>query len=75
MKASSQIWVGEGHNYLGKEESPINNFWYLDGELGFWGMGSFGSLVMELGNSEENFGIVELGLDKQEGVLGSSTVR
>ena len=34
-----------------------------------------GSLVMEIGNLEGNFGIVEVGLDKQEGVLGSSTAR
>ena len=34
-----------------------------------------GSLVMELGNLEGNFGIVEVGLDKQEGVLSSSTAR
>ena len=38
-------------------------------------MDLFSSLAMELGNSEMNFGIVELGLDKQEGALCSSTAR
>ena len=75
MKDSSQIWVGEGHNCLVEDEAPVDNFWYLDGELGFWDMDLFGSLAMELGNSEEDFGIVELGLDKQEQVLSSSTAR
>ena len=75
MKASSQIWVGKGHYCLVKEDVPVDNFWYLDGELGFWDIDLFDNLVMELGNLEENFCIVELGLDKQEGVLGSLTVR
>ena len=38
-------------------------------------MDLFGNLAMDLGNSKENFGIVELGFDEQEGVLGSSTAR
>ena len=38
-------------------------------------MDSFGNLAMELGNLNENFGIVDLGLDKREGVLFSSTAR
>ena len=75
MKAFSQIWVAEGHNCLVKEEAPVDNFRYLDEELGFWDMDLSGSLVMELGNLEGNFGIVEVGLDKQEGVLSSSTAR
>ena len=75
MKASSQIWVGKGHYCLVKEDVPVDNFWYLDEELGFCDMDLFGNLEMDLGNSEENFGIVELGFDEQEGVLGSSTVR
>ena len=69
MKASSRIWVGEGYNCLVEEESPVDNFWYLDGELGLWDMDVFCSLAMDLGNSEGNFCIVELGLDKQEGCL------
>ena len=75
MKASSQIWVGEGHNVVVEEEEPVDNFWNFDGELGFWDMDLFGSLAMDLGNSEEEFCTVELGLDKEERVLDSLTVR
>ena len=75
MKASSQIWVGEGHNCLVEEEAPDDNLWYLDGEMSLWDMDLFGNLAMDLGNLEWNFGIMELGLDKKEGVLGSSVVR
>ena len=64
MKASSQIWVEEDHNFLVEKETPVDNFWYLDGELGLWDMDVFCSLAMDLGNSEGNFCIVELGLDK-----------
>ena len=70
----SNIWVREGHNFLVEEEAPVDNLWYLEEELVSWNMDLFGNLSMELGNSEEDFGIVELGLDKQDGVLGSSTV-
>ena len=73
MKSSSQIYIGEGHNCLVEEEALIDNFWYLDGKLGFWDIDFFGNLAMEIGNSEEDFGTVKLGLDKQEGVLGRST--
>ena len=75
MKASSQIWVEEGHNSLVEEEVHVDKLWYLEGELGFWNMDLFGNLVMGLGNSEVDFVKVDLGLDKQERVLGSSTVR
>ena len=37
-------------------------------------MGLFGNLAMELGNSEGDFCIMDPGLDKWAGVLGSSTV-
>ena len=37
-------------------------------------MGLFGNLAIELGSSVGDFGIMELGLDKWEGVLDSSTV-
>ena len=37
-------------------------------------MGLFGNSAMELDNSEGDFGIIEPGLDKWVGVLGSSTV-
>ena len=57
-----------------EEATPVDNFWYLDGELGFWDMDLFGNLAIELGNSEEDFGTVDLGLDKHEGVLGSLIV-
>ena len=73
MKESSQTWVGEDHNCLVEEEAPVDNFWYLDEELGFWDMDLFGSLAMDLGNSEGNLGIMDLGLDKQVGVLDSLT--
>ena len=75
MKASSQIWVRVGHNCLVEEEAHVDNFWYLDGDIGFWDMDLFGNLAIELGNSEEDFGTVDLGLDKHEGLLGSSTAR
>lgn len=45
------------------------NFWHLDKELGFWEMDMFGSLAIEFNDSVGNFGVVEHGLDKQEGVL------
>ena len=38
-------------------------------------MDLFGSFAMDLGNLEGDFCIVELGLDKQEGALCSSTAR
>ena len=47
----------------------------MDGELSFWDMDFFCSSVMELGNSKGNFRIVDLGLDKQKGVIASSTAR
>ena len=75
MKVSSRIWVEEGHNCFVADEAHVDNFWYLHGELGFWDMDLFGSFAMELGNLEGDFCIVELGLDKQEGFLGSSTIR
>ena len=46
------------HNCLVGEEAPIDNFWYLDGELGFWDMDLFDNFVMELGSSWGNFGIM-----------------
>ena len=73
MKVSSRIWVEEGHNCFVADEAHVDNFWYLHGELGFWDMDLFGSLAMDLGNSEGNLGIMDLGLDKQVGVLDSLT--
>ena len=54
------------------EEASVDNFCCSDGELDFWDKDLFGSLAMGLDNFKENFGIVELGIDKLEGVLGSS---
>ena len=61
------------YNCLVGRNTPFDNLWYLDGELGFWDKDLFGNLSMELGNSEKYFGRVELGLDRLEGVLYSST--
>lgn len=74
MEAYSQIEVEGGHNCLVGEGVPVDSFWYLDGEFGFWDRYLFGSLAMELPNLEGDFGIVVFGLDRLDGVLGSSTV-
>ena len=37
-------------------------------------MDLFGNFAMEIGNSEEDFCTVDIGLDKLEGVLGSLNV-
>ena len=50
----------------------ISGIWTESLTFGIW---IFGSLAMELGNLEGDLGTVELGVDIQEGVLGSSTVR
>ena len=55
------------------EEASVDNLCYCDEELDFWDRDLFGSLAMELGDSEGYFGIVKLGIDKQEGFLCSST--
>ena len=36
LKAYSPIWVGEVHNYLVEKKTHVDDFWYLDGELGLW---------------------------------------
>ena len=37
-------------------------------------MDLFGNFAIEIGNFEKDFVTVDLGLDKQEGVLGSSAL-
>ena len=63
-----------GHNCLVGEGVPVDNFWYLERGLDFLGRNLFGIFAMELGNSEGDVGIVEVGLDTLEGVLDSSTL-
>ena len=55
------------------EETSVNSFCCWNGELDLWDMDLLGSLVIERDNLQGNFGIVDLGFDKQEGVLCSST--
>ena len=56
-------------------EAYVDNLDCLDGDLCLWDMDLFRSFTMEIGNSEGDFCIVKLGLNTQEGVLGSSTAR
>lgn len=61
-----------GHNSL-EEEAHVDNFGCSDEALDFWDMDLSGSFALELGNLGEDFDMVELELDTQEGVLDSST--
>lgn len=60
------------HNCLVLGEEPVDNFRYLDSEIGFGDMDLFGTLVMDLGSSWHHFGILKLGLDIWGAVLYSS---
>ena len=56
-------------------EAYVDNLNCSDGELDFWEMSLSGSLALELGSLGWDFDTLDLGLDTQEGVLGSSIVR
>ena len=56
-------------------EAYVDNLNCSDGELDFWEMSLSGSLALDLGSSDGDFYMVELGFDKIEGVLDSSTAR
>ena len=54
-------------------EASVDNLDCSDGEFHFLDMSFSDSLALELDSSGGDFDIVELYLDREEGVLGSST--
>ena len=54
-------------------EASVDNLDCSEGELDFWDMSWSGSLALKIGSSVWGFDMVELGLDTQERVFGSST--
>ena len=56
-------------------EASVDNLNSSDGELYLWDMSLSSSLALEHGSLGGEFDMLELGLDTQEEVLGSSTAR
>ena len=62
MKDFSRIWFEGDHKFLVGEAS-VDNLDCSDGELDLWDMSLSCSLTLELGSSDGDFDMVDLGLD------------
>ena len=56
-------------------EASVDNLDCSDRDLDLSDMNFSGSLALEIGSSGEDFDMVDIGLDTQEGMLSCSTAR